>query len=68
MYYAISDPYIVCDDEYYKEVVLPINISILILVGLLAPIYIFIKLYSKFREESLLHTRNLRIFGFFIVN
>lgn len=44
--YAISDAYVICNSDFYKNYILPINIPILSLTGVIVPLFLFRNLYQ----------------------
>lgn len=64
-YYSLADPYVKCDEDYYNNVVLPINLSVFLIFGVLIPVYLTLNLYRKHKAHKLRTIENLRIYGFF---
>lgn len=43
--YNIADSNLKCTDDYYQNTVLPVNITILLIVGLCFPVYVLYTLW-----------------------
>lgn len=64
-YFSLADPYLRCDGDYFAYPVLPFNLLMIFLMGILIPVVLLLKLRQKYKNKKLNNTNNMRIYGFF---
>lgn len=63
--YTLRDSYVICTDDYYNDTVLPLNLSIFLLMGIIIPVFLILKLRKKNKKKELRRVKSRRIFGYF---
>lgn len=51
--YTLKDSFVLCNGDYYNSFVLPYNLSVFLLMGIVIPIFLFFVLKRKFKNKEL---------------
>lgn len=49
--YTMEDSNINCDSDFFKNFILPVNIGVSVVLGIMVPIFIFIVLYMGNKQK-----------------
>lgn len=63
--YTLKDSNIICTENEYKELILPLNLCIFLILGLMIPSIFFYKMKILHDTKELKNLKNRRIYGYF---